>query len=204
MVSFCMTQRPTLIILFSEPLSKRSPTLRRQTRVPHGVAASDASRTLRQRSLQRARRTPGLWRRRPCYAVAAAADTSVHVRWTPAWRRRRPARQAGSEGSHSRARLSRSDICPVHSDRSVPRRLVLSNASVGYLGRDVCEVVTHAAALAVVFRMPRPRRRYFRGPCPFASLFFFSLFTDCTSIASRGEKKQKKKNNPRGLAGTAK
>ena len=41
---------------------------------------------------------------------------------------------------------------------------------------------------------PMPRRlrwRYFRGPCRFASLFFFSLFSDCTSIVSREKKKRR-------------
>ena len=131
------------------------------------MAASEASRTPRQRWLLfSARRAPGFWRRRPCYAEVAAADTSAHVCWMPGaqWRRRRPARHAGCEGSHSCAQLSRCDICPAHSHRSVPRWLALSNARVGYLGRDVGEVVTHDAALAVVSRMPRPRRRYFRGP----------------------------------------
>ena len=134
--------------------------------------------------LQRARAPyAGLWRRRPCYALAAAADTSIHVRWTPGaqWQRRRPARHAGSEGSHSHAWLSRSDICPARSDRSEPRRPAFSKARVSYVGRNVGEVVTHAAAPAVVFRMPRPWRRFSR----FVSLFFFSLFPDCTSIASR-------------------
>ena len=72
--------------------------MRQQTLIPHAVAASEASDAAAALAyLQRARRTPGLWRRRPCYAVAAAADTSVHVRCTlGAHWRRRPARRAGS------------------------------------------------------------------------------------------------------------
>ena len=77
-----------------------------------GDAAADAGPACRGRgggvshpaaalpSFQSARRTSGLWRRRPCYAVAAAADTSVHVRWTLVlqwWRGRSwlPASQVG-------------------------------------------------------------------------------------------------------------
>jgi len=56
---------------------------------------------------------------------------------------------------------TRGDICPAQSDRSVVRRLALSKARVGYVGSSFYEVVTHAAALAVVSRIPRPWRRYF-------------------------------------------
>jgi len=96
------------------------------------------------------------------------------------------------KGTIFRRTRTKNKACPfphpcVSSNFAELRTASCRSSTVAKKKKNV-EVVTHAAALAVVSRMPRPRRRYFRGPCPIASFFFFSLFPDCSIIVPKKRK----------------